>query len=502
MQAEILRTESITKSFPGTKALDDVSITLHKGDAIGLIGENGAGKSTLMKILGGIHLEYQGKIKLDGATVKFTSPKNAEQHGIAFIHQELSLIPYLSVADNIFLGKEPRNKFGIIDKKQIIAKSKQATAILGIDIDVNLTVENLSIGTQQMIEIAKAMLIDAKIIVMDEPTSALTPNEVNKLFKVIEVLKKKETTFIYISHKLDEVLAVCTKIIAMRNGKVIGQFSAESADTDTLIKAMLGKNITEYYPQVQKEIGDVTLSIRNFCVNHPLRKGEHIVKDVNFDLAKGEILGIFGLIGAGRTELIEGLFGAFPADISGTIYIDSKLVTHASPADAIAHGIALVTEDRKTLGLVLDMSIGENITLTTIKEHSHYMVINKKLETKSVNFYMDKLRIITSSSKNPVEQLSGGNQQKVVIGKGLLADPKILLLDEPTRGVDIGAKTEIYRLINKLTSKGMGVILVSSDPDEVIGMSDRIMVMRNGELSKSYSKNDREKILSLATVGV
>ncbi len=501
MQQEIVRMESITKDFPGTRALDDVSITLHKGDAVGLIGENGAGKSTLMKILGGVHLDYQGEIKIDGSIVKFTSPKDAEKHGIAFIHQELSLIPHLSVADNIFLGKEPINKFGIIDKKKIRKDSREVTNSLGIDIDTNVMVSELSIGMQQMVEIAKAMLLNAKTVVMDEPTSALTPKEITKLFKVIEILKKKKTTFIYISHKLDEVITVCTKIIAMRNGKIIENFSTEHADTDKLVEAMLGRNIKEYYPKIQKEIGNTVLSVKDFCVNNPLRKGKQIVRNVNFDLSQGEVLGIFGLMGAGRTELIEGIFGAFPKNISGTIYIDGQIVYHSSPADAIANGIALVTEDRKSLGLVLDMSTGENITLSTIKEHSRHLIMNRRLEDKSVNFYINKLNIATSSLRTRVEELSGGNQQKVVIGKCLLTKPKILLLDEPTRGVDVGAKAEIYRFINKLTAKGMGVILVSSDPEEVIGMSDRIMVMRNGKLSKSYSKNDREKILSLAAIG-
>ncbi len=501
MKHEILKLDNITKDFPGTRALDNVSMTLFEGDAIGLIGENGAGKSTLMKILGGVYTDYQGDITINNSIIKFNSTKDAEKSGIAFIHQELSLIPDLSIAENVFLGKEPINKFGIIDKKKMLLDTTKILKGLNLILDAQCKISDLSIGMQQMVEIAKVMTIDAKIIVMDEPTSALTPVEVKKLFKVIDMLKKKKVAFVYISHKLDEIIAVCARIIALRDGKIIERFSTDNVDIDRLVEAMLGKSVKEHYPKVDKKIGEVVLKIKDFCVNHPLRAGEKSVKNANFELSKGEILGIFGLMGAGRTELLEGIFGAFPADTFGIIEIDGKQVKIKSPLDAINSGIALVTEDRKTLGLVLGMSVGKNITLADMKNHSKYQIVNKKKEYESVNYYIKNLQIATSSHDKQVNQLSGGNQQKVVISKCLLTKPKILILDEPTRGVDVGAKAEIYKLINEFTLQGLGVIIVSSDPDEVLGMSDRILVMRNGILSKSYNKKDRDKILSVAVIG-
>ncbi len=466
---------------------------------MGLIGENGAGKSTLMKILGGVITDYQGNIKLYGSNVQFSSPKDAEQYGIAFIHQELSLVPCLSVADNIFLGKEPHNRLGIIDKKQLREQAEIAIQKLGLHINVNQLVSELPVGMQQMVEIAKAILMDAKIIIMDEPTSALSPREIKKLFDIIRKLQKKNTTFIYISHKLDEVTAICSNIIAMRDGKVIHKFSTSSADTNLLVKAMLGRNILEFFPVRNSSIGDTSLKVENFSIRYPDNKDRYIIKNINLEVREGEILGIFGLMGAGQKELAEGLFGLYADTTSGNIFIKNKNIRQLSPATAIANGIALVPEDRKSQGIIPDMPVSSNITLATIKKQSRKFIIDKTKETNIAKEYITKLNIATSSPYKHVVELSGGNQQKVVIGKYLLTHPRVLILDEPARGVDIGAKTEIYKLINNLTKNGMSVILVSSDPDEIFGMSDRIMVMRRGKLSKAYNKNDKEKILAIAT---
>jgi len=499
----ILQMKGITKEFPGVRALNNVTFFVKKGEIHALCGENGAGKSTLMKILTGVYPygTYKGKIYLDGKEVKFKSIKESQDAGIAIIHQELALVEEMSVAENILLSNDlMRRKY--IDWNLIFAESLKWLKEVGLDIDPQTKVKQLSVGKQQLVEIAKALTLNAKIIVLDEPTAALTKNEVEVLMGILRNLKKKGVTCIYISHKLSEVLEIADTVTVLRDGETISTDPIEKLTEETIITKMVGRKITDIYPYKKREIGPIILEVNDWTVVQK-STGKKIINHVSFSLKKGEILGIAGLMGAGRTELFSSLVGYYPGHVTGTIKVDGKEKRIRNPRDAIEAGIAYVSEDRKRYGLVLGMNIIQNTTLSSLKKVMRYQLIDQTIELKTAQEINDKVKLKAPNLEIKVSQLSGGNQQKVVISKWLLNDPKVLILDEPTRGIDVGAKYEIYKIINELASQGVGIILISSELPEILGMSDRILVMAGGQITGELKRDEasQEKIMTYATGG-
>ncbi|MFE4706847.1 sugar ABC transporter ATP-binding protein [Peribacillus simplex] len=489
----ILEMENITKEFPGVKALDNIQLKIKKGSVHGLMGENGAGKSTLMKIIFGIYTPDKGTIMFKGKELKVSGPKEAVKNGISMIHQELSPVPYMTVAENIFLGREPSfGKTGWVNNKKMVEEAREIFEILNMDIDPNSKMKDLSIANMQMVEIATAVSYNADLIIMDEPTSAITEKEVEQLFDIIHSLKVKGVSIIYISHKMDEIFKICDELTVFRDGQYIGTKGAHELDQDTLIQMMVGREIKQVFHKEKAEIKEIVLSVKNLS-----KKGKF--NNVSFEVRQGEILGIAGLMGSGRTEVIESIFGIDPPD-SGDIYIHGKKVRIKSPQDAIKHKISLLTEDRKLTGAFLPISIRENMIISNIDEFSKHGFVNKKLVDTTCKEQVEKLNIKTPSIDQIIMNLSGGNQQKVLLARWLLNDPDILILDEPTRGVDIGAKSEIHKLMSKLVQNGKAIIMISSEMPEVIGMSDRIIVMHEGDKKGELSRDEvnQEKILEVA----
>jgi inositol transport system ATP-binding protein len=489
----ILEMENITKEFPGVKALDNIQLKVRKGTVHALMGENGAGKSTLMKIIFGIYSHDKGTIKYKGQEIKLSGSKDALSRGISMIHQELSPVPQMTVADNIFLGREATFGFGWINRKKMIADTKKLFETLKIDIDPNSKMIDLSIANTQMVEIATAISYDADLIIMDEPTSAITDKEVEHLFEIIASLKAKGVTIIYISHKMDEIFRICDEITVFRDGQFVGTKEASELNQESLIQMMVGREIKQVFHKEDAEIGDVVLSVKNLS-----RKGKF--EDISFEVKKGEILGISGLMGAGRTEVIESIFGIHPPD-SGEIFISGAKVTIKSPRDAIKHKMGLLTEDRKITGALLPLSIRDNMIISNIDNYlNKAKFINGKLVDDMCALFVERLSIKTPSLNQLIINLSGGNQQKVLLARWLLNNPDILILDEPTRGVDVGAKAEIHKIMSRLAQTGKAIIMISSELPEVLGMSDRIVVMhegvKKGELSKEEA--NQEKIMEMA----
>ncbi|MEG6573644.1 xylose ABC transporter ATP-binding protein [Caldibacillus debilis] len=499
----ILQMKGITKEFPGVRALNNVTFFVKKGEIHALCGENGAGKSTLMKILTGVYPygTYKGEIYLDGKEVKFKSIKESQDAGIAIIHQELALVEEMSVAENILLSNDlMRRKY--IDWNLIFAESLKWLKEVGLEIDPQTKVKQLSVGKQQLVEIAKALTLNAKIIVLDEPTAALTKNEVEVLMGILRNLKKKGVTCIYISHKLSEVLEIADTVTVLRDGETISTDPIEKLTEETIITKMVGRKITDIYPYKKREIGPIILEVNDWAVVQK-STGKKIINHVSFSLKKGEILGIAGLMGAGRTELFSSLVGYYPGHVTGTIKVDGKEKRIRNPRDAIEAGIAYVSEDRKRYGLVLGMNIIQNTTLSSLKKVMRYQLIDQTIELKTAQEINDKVKLKAPNLEIKVSQLSGGNQQKVVISKWLLNDPKVLILDEPTRGIDVGAKYEIYKIINELATQGVGIILISSELPEILGMSDRVLVMAGGQITGELKRDEasQEKIMTYATGG-
>jgi len=480
----MLAVENITKRFPGVIALNNVSMELHAGKVNAIVGENGAGKSTLMKILSGVYNDYEGRILYKGKPVAFTGIREAQACGIAIIHQELNLIPYLSVRENIFLGREIVDRWGFLNKKAMQAKTGSLLQRLKLNVNPETLVADLKLGQQQVVEIAKALLTDADVIIMDEPTSAISGKEVDVLFDIINDLKRENKTILYISHKLDELFKIADHYIVLRDGCSVESGDMKGINQDQLIQKMVGRQIQIIRKQDKdtSQKGEL-LRIENVCLEHPVKKGENILKNISFRLRKGEIVGLFGLMGAGRTELMETLFGMHPKRSLGAIYVEDKPVTFHSPSDAIKAGIALVPEDRKKDGLVLGLDVRTNISLTTLEEMEHGLFLNNSKEGALARKYIDQLNIKTPSEKQAAKNLSGGNQQKIVIAKWLAKKPRVLLLDEPTRGIDINAKAEIYKLILQLSEAGLGIIMVSSELPEILAISDRVLVLCEGSLT-------------------
>ena len=491
----ILTMKGIDKSFPGVHALKEVNLEIRKGEVCALMGENGAGKSTLMKVLTGIYSKDAGEIVFEGRTVAFTNPKEAQDAGIAIVHQELNMMQQLTVAQNIFIGREfMKGKF--IDDRKMNEESKKLFERLNIDIDPVETMSSLTIGKQQMCEIARAISKDVKLIVFDEPTAALTETEIEELFKIIRDLRKKELGIIYISHRMDEIKVITDRVTVMRDGEYAGTLITKSCTKDDIINRMVGRTIYET-PKEKSNIPEhapVVLKVEN------LNAGK-MVQNVSFALRKGEILGFSGLMGAGRTETARALFGA-DKKISGDIYINGQKAIINSPQDAIKAGIGYLSEDRKRFGLVLDKTIVENTSMSSLEKFTKGLFIDRKKEEKTAKEYIDKLKTKTPTAHTQVASLSGGNQQKVVIAKWLARDCDILIFDEPTRGIDVGAKNEIYHLMNELAKQGKSIIMISSEMTEILRMSDRIIVMCEGRKTGEFliEEASQEIIMHAATL--
>ena len=485
----------IDKSFGSNQVLKQAGFTLESGEVHALMGENGAGKSTLMKILTGVYTKDAGTVLVDGKEVNYRNPQEAEKAGIVFIYQELNVMFDLTVEENLFMGKEIHGKFGICDKKAMQKKAQEALNTLGVNISPKTVMSELSVGQQQMVEICKALMADAKVIIMDEPTAALTQSETVALFKVIESLRKKGVSMVYISHRMEEIFELCDRITVLRDGSYIGVKNIPETNMNEIVKMMIGREIGERYPSRDVKIGKEVLKVKGLT-----RKGTF--HDVSFSVRAGEVLGVSGLMGAGRTEIMQAIFGNLSYE-NGTIEIDGKEVKISNPRQAMEHGIGFITEDRKTEGLMLDKSIRENISLCNLGRISKSSVISKDAEKNMVAEAIKDLHIKCFGPFHECNNLSGGNQQKVVLAKWILTNPKILILDEPTRGVDIGAKKEIYNIINKLAAQGVAIIMVSSELPEVLGMSDNIMVVREGEVKGiiSYEEAKQERVMTLATGG-
>lgn len=503
MSEYILEMKGITKEFPGVKALDNVNFKVKKGEVHALCGENGAGKSTLMKVLSGVYPfgTYDGDIVLRGQVQKFNGIADSEKEKVAIVYQELALVPQMTVAENIYLANEPM-MYGktTIDDQKLNFMAKELLDKLGLYIPTNTLVRTLGVGIQQLVEIAKALSKDVEVLILDEPTAALTDSEVHTLFRIINELKEKGITFIIITHKLEEIFEISDTVTIIRDGQTISTHPIEDLDEDKIIKMMVGREITDRYPKVKHNSEDVILEVNNFSVIDPVIKGKKLVDNVSFQVKKGEILGIAGLMGAGRTELVMGLFGAYGKNASGEIILDGKSIVINSPKDAIKHGLALVTEDRKGNGLVLSQSIMVNTTLASLDKVLYNGILENNKEIAFTNKYVKDLKIKTPTIEQLAKNLSGGNQQKIVIGKWLMTDPKILILDEPTRGIDVGAKYEIYNLMNKLVESGVAVVMISSELPEIIGMSDRILVMHDGQFKGELMDGaSQEEIMYFAT---
>ncbi len=485
----------INKSFGSNQVLKDAGFLLKDGEVHALMGENGAGKSTLMKILTGVYTKDAGTIFVDGVEVNYKNPQEAEKAGIVFIYQEINSLFDLTVEENLFMGKEITKGFGICDKKAMREKAQEVMDRLGVSIPIDAVMGDLSVGQQQMVEICKALMVDAKVLIMDEPTAALTQSETEVLFEVMKGLVEKGVSIVYISHRMEEIFELCDRITILRDGSYIGTEYIKDITMDDVVKMMIGREIGERFPQRDVTIGDEVIRVEN--LSHP-----RYFKDVNFSVKAGEVLGVSGLMGAGRTEIMHAIFGNMP-DATGKIIIEGKEVSIKNPRDAIAAGIGFITEDRKTEGLLLEKPISDNIEVANLKKVSIRNILNPKKQIELVKRGIEEFRIKCFGPQHECNNLSGGNQQKVVLAKWIYTEPKILILDEPTRGVDIGAKKEIYSVINDLAAKGVAVILVSSELPEVLGMSDRIMVVHEGHITGiiDAATADQEKVMTLATGG-
>ncbi len=499
----VLSVQNVTKRFTGTIALKDVSIHLYENEILAILGENGAGKSTLMKILSGRYPcnEYEGTIICDGKECKFYSTSDAEAAGIAMIYQELNLELDLTVAENIMLGNLPKNRFGFVDWKKTEEIAKEALAKLNADIDVNVTVRSLSPSMQQLVCIARALVRNPKILILDEPTSVLTEKETRNLLSILRELRDQGLSCIYISHKLDEVFELCDRIIVLRDGHYINTYHKKDGyNSGKIIEDMIGRKLEVMYPTVEKEIGDEVLRVENFKVSHPYSFGKNIIEDVSFSLRKGEILGLAGLVGSGRSELLNAIFGVIPK-VSGKVFLEGREIDIRNPWDAIRFGIGLLTEDRKKNGFVGTMSIKHNMTLTVLKAIKRLLFVDFRKENALARRYFDALSVKAPDMDTLITSLSGGNQQKVILAKWLMTDLKVIFLDEPTRGIDVGTKAEIYKLIGEMAKKGISIVMISSELPELIAMCDRIIVLGRGRVQGELPRGEATevRVLQIAT---
>jgi ABC-type sugar transport system ATPase subunit len=495
----LLEACGICKSFPGVRALSDVQVTVRRGRLNALLGENGAGKTTLMNILSGVFPPDTGKILLNGRPISFSRPHEAQQAGISTIYQELNLVPDLTVAENIFLGREPLHRMGLIDYRAMHSRAQMLLAKLGVEIDSRMRVSRLRVGAQQVVEIAKAMSFDARVIIMDEPTSAISEQEIESLFKLIRQLKQRGVGIIYITHKLDELNQIADDITVFRDGQLIAEKTFEAVTHDDIVRMMVGRELSDLN-RSPLERGTEVLQVRSLSLRHPERAGDYAIRNVSFTVHRGEIVGLFGVMGAGRTELLQAIFGLHAQSSSGEILVAGQRVVSRSPNEAIRAGIALAPEDRKAEGLVLAMSVAENVSLPCLERASRLGVLQPNKERKLVGGFIDRLKVKTSSLQQCVRNLSGGNQQKVVISKWLAAGPKVLLLDEPTRGIDVNAKREMYALIDELARGGLGIVMASSELPEILALADRILVLADGRVTAEFARGEatEENLLKAA----
>ena len=495
MGEPFLEVQKITKRFPGVVALSGVDLQVYPAEILALIGENGAGKSTLMKILAGVQPADEGELLVEGKVVRFSGVQDSQKSGIALIHQELNLAENLTVAGNMFLGREP-GKFGWIDQGLIQRESKRVLEMVGLKVSPETLLSELTLGKQQLVEIAKALSTDAKVIIMDEPTSSLSLRESERLFEVIHDLREKGVSVIYISHRLGEVKKLADRVVVFRDGENAGMLERNEVDHDAMVRMMVGRDISQFYQRTKHDLGKVVLSVRG------LRSVEHRGHELDFEVRAGEVVGVAGLVGAGRSEILAALFGARPA-LGGDVSVAGKGGLPRSPRESLRRGLALVPEDRKGQGLILDMAVKDNISLASLRRDSKGPFLNTSKEEQLVAEMTSALSVKTPGSWQLARFLSGGNQQKIVLAKWLALKPKVLLLDEPTRGIDIGAKEEIYLLMEKFAREGMAVLFVSSEMEEIMGMADRTLVMHEGRITGELAREDfsEEAIMELATGG-
>lgn len=492
----LLKVTNVTKRFAGVQALGGVDLHLNKDEVLSVVGENGAGKSTLMKILAGVQAADSGTIEMDGRRISIENCRAAMELGIVLIHQELNLADNLDVASNIFLGREPL-RYGLIDKHRIRAESRKYLGMVGLDVNPDTLVKDLTIGRQQLVEIAKALSVGARILIMDEPTSSLSTRETRRLFEVVNDLRDQGVSIIYISHRLGEVKELSDRVTVLRDGENAGDLKRDEISHDSLVQLMVGRDVSQFYARKPHPLGDEVFRVENLVTP---AWPQH---ELNFSIRAGEIVGVAGLVGAGRTELLQVLFG-IDAAVSGSMFLNNKRLELDSPQDAIEAGISLVPEDRKQHGLIIDMPVDENISLAGLKRFARpFGFLNFSREQKDALQMIEDLSIKTPTPKQIARNLSGGNQQKVVIGKWLALGPRLLLLDEPTRGIDVGAKQEIYTLMEKLAEDSMAILFVSSEMEEIIGMSDRVLVMHEGRITGELSREElnEESVMHLATGG-
>lgn len=493
----IVEAREVTKRFPGVLALDKVNLRIIAGKVNALVGENGAGKSTLMNILSGVYPDYEGEVLVDGEVQHFTGVVDAQRKGIAIIHQELNLVPYMNIAENMFLGREPLTRLGLVDERRMHREAREWLGRLHLQVDTRTQMGDLRVGQQQLVEIAKALMLNARVLIMDEPTSSLSESETDILFALIEEFKSKGVGIVYISHKMDEVWRLADFVTIMRDGQLIKEIQMSDTTTDEIVRMMVGRERKEFFVKAEHPLGEPVLEVEHLTMQdagHPTHK---ILDDISFSVNQGEVLGIYGLMGAGRTELLEAIFGLHPTIVTGTIRIDGKPVTIRHPQEAVRYGLSLCPEDRKREGLVLGMSIEHNTTLASLAECLSHGLLHHAKERKFADDYRQRLQIKSTSAEQLAGQLSGGNQQKIVLGKWLMTKPKVLFLDEPTRGIDIHAKNEIYRLIDELAQQGMAIMVISSELPEIMAITDRIITLRQGCLGKTFMRNEftEEQIL-------
>ncbi len=501
----LLSMEGISKAFPGVQALDGVSFRLEAGEIHALVGENGAGKSTLMKILGGIHRPDAGTIRIEGKPCSFHGPREAEAAGVALIHQELSLFPELSVADNLFLGREITGPLGILDKGAAREKARALLSRLNLEQEISpdTRLGDLSLGRRQEIEILKALNLEARILVMDEPTSALSDSEVDRLFQVVRRLASQGAGIVYISHRLDEIFRLCRRVTVLRDGKFVGTSPIGELDRRGIIRMMVGREEGDYYRPAPHRPGRELLRVEGASVEGEGRGRGRLVEGVSFSVRAGEVVGLAGLLGAGRTELLEGIFGARGKNFRGKIFLEGRPLRIASPRDALRAGLALVTEDRARLGIFPEFDLTRNLTVSSLARFVRAGILRSHMERKAALEAMDGWNIRAAAPEAPITTLSGGNQQKVILARWMLTSPKVLFLDEPTRGIDVGAKAEIYRRIDELAGSGLGIVVVSSELPELLALADRILVLCEGRLTARFDREEAtpEKVMAAAAPG-
>ncbi len=489
----LLEMRGITKRFPGVTALDGVDFELEKGEVHVILGENGAGKSTLIKMLSGAYQPDEGEILFDGEPVRISSAAVAQALGISTIYQEFNLVPQLSVAENIFLGRQPR-RFGVVDRRRMRSEAQGLLERIKVRVDPDAPVSALGVAQRQMVEIAKALSLESRVLIMDEPTASLSGQEVERLFEIVRGLKGEEVGVIFISHHLEEVTEIGDRVTVLRDGKFVDRVPAATEHAE-LVRMMVGRSIEDQFPRRRPEIGEVLLEVRNLS-----REG--VLEDISFRVRAGEVVGIAGIVGAGRTELARAIFGVDPLD-SGEVWVEGGRVEHSSPREAKHRGLGFITEDRQGQGIVPPLSVAENLALASLGQYTSAGLVNRREQRGRARKMIEELNIRTPGPEQEVRYLSGGNQQKVVIGKWLLANSKVLIMDEPTRGIDVGARVEIYEVMNELTEQGAAILMISSDLPEVLGMSDRIMVMSGGRITGELSREEatQEKVMTLATQG-